>query len=64
MKYRLLAPGPTPVPDRVLLSMSKHIIHHRTAAFEKIFAECKDGLKWLLRQPYRIFLARAIRFYA
>jgi len=51
MKYRLLAPGPTPVPDRVLLSMSKHIIHHRTAAFEKIFAECKEGLKWLLNSP-------------
>lgn len=49
MKYRLLAPGPTPVPDRVLLSMSKNIIHHRTSAFEKIFAECKEGLKWLLK---------------
>lgn len=51
MKYRLLAPGPTPVPDRVLLSMSKHIIHHRTAAFEKVFAECREGLKWLLDSP-------------
>jgi aspartate aminotransferase-like enzyme len=51
MKYRLLAPGPTPVPDRVLLQMGKHIIHHRTQAFEKIFAECKDGLKWLLNSP-------------
>lgn len=48
MKYRLLAPGPTPVPDRVLKEMSKSIIHHRTSSFEKIFAECKEGLKWLL----------------
>ena len=51
MKYRLLAPGPTPVPDRVLLQMGRHIIHHRTAVFEKIFAECKEGLKWLLNSP-------------
>lgn len=47
MKYRLLAPGPTPVPDRVLKEMSKTIIHHRTKSFEKIFAECREGLRWL-----------------
>lgn len=47
MKYRLLAPGPTPVPDRVLKEMSKTIIHHRTKDFEKIFAECREGLSWL-----------------
>lgn len=48
MKYRLLAPGPTPVPDRVLREMSQTIIHHRTEQFEQIFRTCKDGLKWLL----------------
>lgn len=47
MKYRLLAPGPTPVPDRVLKEMSKTIIHHRTKSFEKIFAEAQENLKWL-----------------
>jgi aspartate aminotransferase-like enzyme len=48
MKYRLLAPGPTPVPDRVLKEMSRTIIHHRTDQFEGIFSECKKGLSWLL----------------
>ena len=48
MKYRLLAPGPTPVPDRVLREMSQTIIHHRTDQFERIFRQCKEGLKWLL----------------
>jgi aspartate aminotransferase-like enzyme len=48
MKYRLLAPGPTPVPDRVLKEMNKSIIHHRTEAFQKIFAESQENLKWLL----------------
>lgn len=48
MKYRLLAPGPTPVPDRVLKEMGKTIIHHRTSSFEKVFYECRENLKWLL----------------
>lgn len=48
MKYRLLAPGPTPVPDRVLKEMNQTIIHHRTEQFEQIFQDCKEGLKWLL----------------
>ena len=48
MKYRLLAPGPTPVPDRVLKEMNQTIIHHRTEQFEQIFHNCKEGLAWLL----------------
>lgn len=48
MKYRLLAPGPTPIPDRVLLSMAHGIIHHRTREFEEVFASCQEGLAWLL----------------
>lgn len=49
MKYRLLAPGPTPVPDRVLSMMSRSIVHHRTPAFERIFADCVQGLKWVFQ---------------
>lgn len=49
MKYRLLAPGPTPVPDRVLRAMSQTIIHHRTAQFETLFNQCQQGLSWLLQ---------------
>lgn len=47
MKYRLLAPGPTPVPERVLTAMANPIWHHRTPRFEEIFAECRKGLQWL-----------------
>jgi aspartate aminotransferase-like enzyme len=47
MKYRLLAPGPTQVPDRVLREMSKTIIHHRTPQFEAIFSDCQAGMAWL-----------------
>ncbi len=47
MKYRLLSPGPTPVPERVLTAMANPIWHHRTPAFERTFASCREGLQWL-----------------
>lgn len=56
MKYRMLAPGPTPVPDRVLRAMSQTIIHHRTPAFEKVFAQCRSGLKWLLQSEHEVLI--------
>lgn len=49
MKFRLLSPGPTPVPERVLTAMANPIWHHRTPAFEAIFAKCRDGLAWLFQ---------------
>jgi len=48
MKKRyLLSPGPTPVPEEVLLDMAKPIMHHRTPQFSAVFAECAEGLKKL-----------------
>lgn len=47
MKYRLMAPGPTPVPEEVLLAMAAPLPHHRTPVFEKIVAEVQGKLKWL-----------------
>lgn len=47
MKYRLMAPGPTPIPEEVLTTMANPIWHHRTPAFEKVVAEVQQGLKWL-----------------
>ena len=45
LKKYLMAPGPTPVPERVLLEMAKPMIHHRTDEFSKTFAEASAGLK-------------------
>ena len=47
LKSYLFAPGPTPVPSRVLLAMSKPIIHHRSPDFLPILDSAKKGLKWL-----------------
>ncbi len=49
MKYRLLSPGPTPVPETVLTAMANPLWHHRTPAFEATFAQCRAGLKWLFQ---------------
>ncbi|MGD9808107.1 MAG: alanine--glyoxylate aminotransferase family protein [Deferribacterales bacterium] len=45
LKKYLIAPGPTPVPERVLLEMAKPVIHHRTSEFEAIFGKVAEGLK-------------------
>ncbi|MFQ5896919.1 MAG: pyridoxal-phosphate-dependent aminotransferase family protein [Candidatus Methylomirabilia bacterium] len=48
-KYYLMAPGPTPVPQEVLLAMAQPIIHHRTPAYEALFSEVRAGLKRLVQ---------------
>jgi len=45
LKKYLLAPGPTMVPERVLLDMAMPVIHHRTSEFSKIFSEAREKLK-------------------
>ena len=46
-KAMLMIPGPTPVPESVLLAMAKHPIGHRSGEFSEIMAEVAAGLKWL-----------------
>ena len=53
IKTYLLTPGPTPVPERVMLAMARPIVHHRMPAFTAIFNEAAEGLKWIFqtKQP-------------
>lgn len=55
-KYRLFAPGPTPVSEETSLAMAQPIIHHRTEPFEKIVAEVRDGLKWLFQTQNEVLI--------
>ena len=46
-KHMLMIPGPTPVPEQVLLALAKHPIGHRSSDFSKIIAQTTADLKWL-----------------
>ena len=46
-KLSLMIPGPTPVPERVLLAMARHPIGHRSAEFQTIVARTTEQLQWL-----------------
>lgn len=46
-KLMLMIPGPTPVPERVLLAMAQHPMGHRSGDFSKIIGELNENLKWL-----------------
>ncbi|RKY68361.1 MAG: aminotransferase [Candidatus Latescibacterota bacterium] len=49
MKKRLFTPGPTTVPESVLLKMAEPIIHHRSAEYGELFAQINKGLKYLFQ---------------
>jgi aspartate aminotransferase-like enzyme len=59
LKRYLLAPGPTPVPPEVLLAMARPMIHHRAPEFDKLFAEVRDGLKWLFQTRNDVLILAA-----
>ncbi|MEO5928906.1 MAG: alanine--glyoxylate aminotransferase family protein [Candidatus Kapaibacterium sp.] len=49
MKPRLFTPGPTPVPESIMLRMAQPIIHHRTVEFQKALHDVGEGLGYLFR---------------
>jgi aspartate aminotransferase-like enzyme len=55
-KYRLFAPGPTPVSEETSLAMARPIIHHRTETFEKVVSEVREGLKWLFQTKNEVLI--------
>lgn len=56
-KSILLTPGPTQVPEEVLVAGALPIMHHRTPQFEAIFAEATKGLQYIYqtKNPVMIF---------
>jgi aspartate aminotransferase-like enzyme len=55
-KKYLFSPGPTMLPPEVLLKMAEPIMHHREPAFEKIFAEIREGLKYLFQTKNEVLV--------
>jgi len=48
-KLRLFTPGPTMVPEDVLLEMARPQDHHRTAGFKEMFKEVTENLQYLFQ---------------
>ena len=46
-KSFLMIPGPTPVPESVLVELARHPIGHRSKEFSDILMSCIEDLKWL-----------------
>ncbi len=59
MKSYLFAPGPTPVPENVLLRMAAPIIHHREKVFSDLFGEVREGLKYLFQTKQEVLILTA-----
>lgn len=55
-KTFLMIPGPTPVPESVLLAMAKHPIGHRSQEFSNILKEVYSDLKWLFQTKNDVFI--------
>lgn len=48
-KFRLLTPGPSPVPEETLLELAKPVFFHRSAQFRELFAEVTEDLRYVFR---------------
>jgi len=55
-KYLLFAPGPSPIPPKVLLAMAEPIIHHRAPAYVKVLEEVREGLKYLFQTKNEVLI--------
>ncbi|MBA2374790.1 MAG: alanine--glyoxylate aminotransferase family protein [Actinomycetota bacterium] len=54
-KYRLMSPGPTPVPPEVSAAGALPIIHHRTPEFGEVFTRVNETLKKVFLTESDIF---------
>ncbi|MCX7756805.1 MAG: alanine--glyoxylate aminotransferase family protein [candidate division WOR-3 bacterium] len=54
--YMLLTPGPTEVPDFLLKEMTKPLIYHREASFEKLYQNVVTELKKLFVTKNQVFV--------
>lgn len=59
LKNYLLTPGPTPIPPRVLETMARPIIHHRTPEFQKVIQEVEEDLKYVYQTKNDVLIFSA-----
>jgi len=49
IKKRLYTPGPTPVPEQIMLTMAEPMIHHRHPEFQEILTRVNENLNYLFQ---------------
>ncbi|MBU1862590.1 MAG: alanine--glyoxylate aminotransferase family protein [Candidatus Omnitrophica bacterium] len=55
-KNFLLSPGPSKVPESVMLEMAHPIFHHRTPQYQAIFSDVTSALKDIFRTKNDVFV--------
>jgi aspartate aminotransferase-like enzyme len=56
IKKQLFSPGPTPVPERVLLAMAGPVMHHRDPGYEVLFQEVREGLQYVFQTKQEVLV--------
>ncbi len=56
MRSRLFTPGPTQVPEAVVVAMSNPIVHHRGPEFARMFREVTEGLKYFFQTEHDVLI--------
>ncbi len=56
MKQHLMAPGPSMIPEKVLLKMAEPIIHHRTKQFEAVLSKVHKQLKFIFQTQNEVIM--------
>ncbi|WP_249436021.1 alanine--glyoxylate aminotransferase family protein [Paenibacillus sp. Marseille-Q4541] len=54
-KHRMATPGPTYVPQEILLAGAQELIHHRSPHMEEIMEEVNEGLPVLFGTEQKVF---------
>lgn len=55
-KKYLFSPGPTMLPQDIMLKMAEPIMHHREAEYEAIFEEVREGLRYLFQTENEVLV--------
>ena len=55
-KTFLMIPGPTPVPESVMLEIAKHPIGHRSSEFSSVLKEVYENLKYVFQTKNDVFV--------
>ncbi|MDZ7343311.1 MAG: alanine--glyoxylate aminotransferase family protein [candidate division KSB1 bacterium] len=56
MRQRLFTPGPTQIPERVIVAMAQPFPYHRGPAFKKLFEEVITGLQYVFQTQNEVLI--------